>query len=65
MGALEPDKMLSSILAVDEHTRENGCLQLLEGSHRLGRLPHGVEGEQVISLDVASMIALDGIDYST
>ena len=46
VGCLEPDKMLSAILAVDNHTRENGCMQLLSGSHRLGRLAHGVSGEQ-------------------
>ena len=46
VGCLEPDKMLSAILAVDNHTIENGCMQLLSGSHRLGRLAHGVTGEQ-------------------
>ena len=46
VGALEPDKMLSAVLAVDDHTRENGCMQLLRGSHRLGRLAHGLAGEQ-------------------
>ena len=46
VGCLEPDKMLSAILAVDNHTVENGCMQLLSGSHRLGRLAHGVTGEQ-------------------
>jgi ectoine hydroxylase-related dioxygenase (phytanoyl-CoA dioxygenase family) len=46
VGCLEPDKMLSAILAVDNHTQANGCMQLLSGSHRLGRLAHGVTGEQ-------------------
>ena len=46
VGCLEPDRMLSAILAVDNHTIENGCMQLLSGSHRLGRLAHGVSGEQ-------------------
>ena len=46
VGCLEPDKMLSAILAVDNHTLENGCMQLLSGSHRVGRLAHGVSGEQ-------------------
>ena len=46
VGCLEPDKMLSAILAVDNHTIENGCMQLLSGAHRLGRLAHGVSGEQ-------------------
>jgi ectoine hydroxylase-related dioxygenase (phytanoyl-CoA dioxygenase family) len=46
VGCLAPDMMLSAILAVDNHTIENGCMQLLSGSHRLGRLAHGVSGEQ-------------------
>lgn len=46
VGCLQPDLMLSSILAVDNHSRENGCMQLLARSHRLGRLAHGVTGEQ-------------------
>lgn len=46
VGCLEPDLMFSSILAVDQHTKENGCMQLLARTHRLGRLPHGSTGEQ-------------------
>lgn len=56
VGCLEPDLMLSSILAVDNHTRENGCMQLLARSHRLGRLAHGVTGEQA-GADMAAVKA--------
>ena len=33
-------------IAVDPSTRENGCLQVLRGSHELGRLDHGKSGDQ-------------------
>jgi len=45
-GCLEPDLMMSVVVAVDAHDRENGCLHVLRGSHRLGRLEHGSSGEQ-------------------
>jgi ectoine hydroxylase-related dioxygenase (phytanoyl-CoA dioxygenase family) len=45
-GCLYPD-MGSCLLAVDRATRENGCLQVLRGSHKLGRINHGTTGEQM------------------
>jgi ectoine hydroxylase len=45
-GCLYPD-MLSVFFAVDPCTRENGCLQVLRGSHHIGRVDHGRYGEQV------------------
>ncbi len=40
--------MASVMVALDESTRENGCLQVLRGSHHAGRVEHGVlPGEQV------------------
>ncbi|MBL8698515.1 MAG: phytanoyl-CoA dioxygenase family protein [Alphaproteobacteria bacterium] len=38
-GCLEP-LMFSCMIALDRTTRENGCLQLVKGSHRLGRVDH-------------------------
>lgn len=38
-GCLRPD-MLSVMIALDHTTRENGCLQIATGSHRLGRIDH-------------------------
>jgi len=38
--------MMSVVVAVDAHDRANGCLHVLRGSHRLGRLEHGSSGEQ-------------------
>ncbi|HUG93495.1 MAG TPA: phytanoyl-CoA dioxygenase family protein [Planctomycetaceae bacterium] len=44
-GCLFPD-LASCMIAVDRATRENGCLQVLRGSHRLGRIDHGKTGDQ-------------------
>jgi ectoine hydroxylase len=44
-GCLFPD-MLSVFLAIDPCTRENGCMQVLRGSHKMGRIDHGFSGEQ-------------------
>ncbi|MEC9330178.1 MAG: phytanoyl-CoA dioxygenase family protein [Pseudomonadota bacterium] len=38
-GCLEP-KMLSFMIALDHTDASNGCLKLVRGSHRLGRLDH-------------------------
>ncbi len=44
-GVLFP--WLTSVsIAVDPATRENGCLQVLEGSHECGRIEHILTGEQ-------------------
>jgi ectoine hydroxylase-related dioxygenase (phytanoyl-CoA dioxygenase family) len=39
-ACLYPD-LVSCYIALDPATRQNGCLQVLKGSHRLGRLDHG------------------------
>src|SRR6266699_3365837 len=44
-GVLFPD-LVSVFIAVDPSTRENGCLQVIRGSHRLGRIDHVLTGEQ-------------------
>ena len=44
-GCLFPT-MASCMIAVDAATRENGCLQVLEGSHHMGRIEHGVVAGQ-------------------
>jgi ectoine hydroxylase len=38
--------MASCMIAVDRASRENGCLQVLKGSHKLGRIEHGKTGDQ-------------------
>jgi ectoine hydroxylase len=44
-GCLLPD-MGSCMIAIDRATRENGCLQVLRGSHAIGRIDHGKTGDQ-------------------
>jgi len=40
--------MASVMVALDKTTRENGCLQMIPGSHHAGRVEHGVlPGQQV------------------
>ncbi len=44
-GVLTPN-LVSAFIAVDAATRENGCLQVISGSHRCGRIEHQLSGEQ-------------------
>lgn len=44
---LFPGQMLSIMIAITEANKENGCLQVIRGSHKLGRVEHGFSGEQV------------------
>lgn len=44
-GCLFPD-MASCYIAVDRAYEGNGCLQVLRGSHRMGRIEHGRYGGQ-------------------
>jgi ectoine hydroxylase-related dioxygenase (phytanoyl-CoA dioxygenase family) len=45
-NCLYPD-MASCYIAVDRAQKHNGCLQVLKGSHKLGRIEHGRFGTQV------------------
>lgn len=45
-GMLSPN-VVSVFIAVDEATRENGCLQVIRGSHLLGRIEHLKVDDQV------------------
>lgn len=44
-GVLFPD-LASCFIAVDPNTKENGCMQVLKGSQKMGRIEHGRFGEQ-------------------
>jgi hypothetical protein len=44
-GVLFPD-LTSAFIAVDPATRENGCMQVLSGSHLMGRIEHVLTGDQ-------------------
>jgi ectoine hydroxylase-related dioxygenase (phytanoyl-CoA dioxygenase family) len=45
-GFLFPDALISVMLALTEATKQNGCLQVLKGSHKMGRVEHNFAGEQ-------------------
>jgi ectoine hydroxylase-related dioxygenase (phytanoyl-CoA dioxygenase family) len=42
-----PDQLISVMVALTAANKENGCLQVIKGSHKLGRVNHGFSGEQV------------------
>lgn len=44
-GYLFP-QLASAMIAVDKATQENGCLQVIRGSHLLGRINHVLTGDQ-------------------
>lgn len=44
-GCLFPD-LASCMIAVDRATKQNGCLQVLRGSHQMGRVDHIKVGDQ-------------------
>ncbi len=44
-GFLYPD-MMSVMIALTAANRENGCLQVLRSSHLIGRIEHGMSGDQ-------------------
>ncbi|WP_020475961.1 phytanoyl-CoA dioxygenase family protein [Zavarzinella formosa] len=44
-GVLQP-LLTSVMIAVDRATKENGCLQVIAGSHHCGRIDHILKGEQ-------------------
>jgi hypothetical protein len=44
-GVLFP-LLTSAFIAVDPATRQNGCLQVIRGSHQAGRIEHALTGDQ-------------------
>jgi ectoine hydroxylase len=44
-GVLSPE-LTSAFIAVDPATKENGCMQVIPHSHKLGRVEHVLTGEQ-------------------
>ena len=51
-ACLYPD-MASCFIMLDRATKENGCLKILRGSHRVGRIGHGVSDtpEQIADME--------------
>ena len=44
-GGLEPS-MATCFLSLDPSTRANGCIEMMQGSHKLGRIDHSFVGKQ-------------------
>jgi ectoine hydroxylase-related dioxygenase (phytanoyl-CoA dioxygenase family) len=42
-----PDQLISVMVSLTQASKANGCLQVIEGSHKMGRVNHGFTGEQV------------------
>ena len=60
-GCLLP-LLASCMIAVDRATRENGCLQVLRGSHLMGRMNHGPVGDQTGADPERVAAAMDRFD---
>jgi ectoine hydroxylase-related dioxygenase (phytanoyl-CoA dioxygenase family) len=45
-GFLYPEAMISVMLALTDANKENGCLQVLKGTHKMQRFEHNFIGEQ-------------------
>ena len=56
-GCLAP-VLASCMIAIDRATRENGCLQVVRGSHLLGRIDHGKVGDQTGVADEERLSAI-------
>jgi len=44
---LFPNQMISIMIAITDANKENGCLQVIKETHKMGRIEHGFSGEQV------------------
>ncbi len=60
-GCLWPD-MASVYIALDPATCENGCLQVIRGSHQIGRIEHGRFGDQTGADPERVQAALERLD---
>lgn len=60
-GCLFPD-MASCLIALDPATKANGCLQVLKGSHLMGRIEHGRFGGQTGADPERVAVALERLE---
>lgn len=60
---LYPDQLISIMIALTKANKENGCLQVIKGSHKMGRVNHGFSGEQVGADMVMVNHALDTMEH--
>ena len=59
---LFPDQMISIMVAITDANKANGCLQVIKGSHKMGRIEHGFAGEQVGASQHYVDLALKGME---
>ncbi|RPD42597.1 phytanoyl-CoA dioxygenase family protein [Chitinophaga barathri] len=59
---LFPDQMVSVMVAITDANKANGCLQVIRGSHKMGRIEHGFSGEQVGAADHYVTLALKTLE---
>jgi ectoine hydroxylase-related dioxygenase (phytanoyl-CoA dioxygenase family) len=57
-----PDELISVMIALTKADKQNGCLQVIKGSHKMGRVNHGFAGEQVGADHVMVANALKTMD---
>src|ERR1700744_4750325 len=60
---LFPDQLLSVMVAITAANKENGCLQVIKGSHKMGRVEHGFSGEQVGASQRFVSLALETMEH--
>lgn len=60
---LFPDEMISFMVAITDANKANGCLQIIKGSHKMGRVEHGFSGEQVGASARFVSLALDTMEH--
>ena len=51
--------MASCFIMIDKATKENGCLKVLKGSHKVGRIGHGVSDTPEQTADIERITELE------
>ena len=57
-ACLYPD-MASCFIMLDKATKENGCLKVLKGSHKVGRIGHGISDTPEQTADMERILELE------
>ena len=57
-ACLYPD-MASCFIMLDKATKENGCLKVLKGSHKVGRIEHGISDTPEQTADMERIAELE------
>ncbi len=57
-ACLYPD-MASCFIMLDRATKENGCLKVLKGSHKVGRIGHGISNTPEQTADMERIVELE------